>query len=115
MIRDRLLNVVRRLRLADGRLPRGVDLPGGQWRPLVREHDRIALYGYGDVIEIHTAGRGMWHVSQIDAETNARHRLTADALAFTDAWAYAVEYCDAIRSRSLDEVNVSIDATTPAV
>ena len=114
MIRDRLLDVVRRLRLVDGRLPRGVDLPGGQWRPLVREHDRIVLYGYGDVIEIHTAGRGRWHVSQLDAETNARHRLTQNALAFDQAWAYAVDYCEAIRSRSLGEVNTAA-ASAPAV
>jgi hypothetical protein len=109
-----LRRVDRRWRLAGGKLPRDVELPGGQWRPLVREHDRIVLYGYGDVIEITTAGRGRWHVSQLDAETNARHRLTADALAFDDAWQYAVDYCEAIRSRSLGEVNTAA-ASTPAV
>lgn len=95
----------RRVRLWDGRLPRDVSRPGGQWRPSVIERNRVQFTGYGHVVELRSTGvLSSWHAYHREPGQEWYTLLTGEPMEFPEAFKRATERCEALRAVATAEL-----------
>jgi hypothetical protein len=104
-----------RFDLATGRLPAALELPPGNWHPIVLSATRIRLFGYGHAMELRAPhALGKWRVLHQEPDAQSLSAVTDETYTLTEAWEVLEQRCDGVRAFATAEVTAQQPAVQPA-